>query len=328
MKKREDIHLINCKKIIHALEDHRLKNGITKFKIAYFGGEPTLNWKSLTELDDYFIHHKDCVERYMPSNFIEITESMARYIKTHNLKTAWSFDGMGSPMSRFQYDLQFEDIWNHFIYNHKQYVALSNNVNTVIDNINVSSIIQSYELFAYKFNLDVFGFTFVKDDVWTEDTVKIYKDQMNVITDLYISDFKKGKRFILSNIIQTFYMFNRKYSSFGCDFVESGKSVCIYPDGSFYPCARFGTNNDAELNIIDKPIFDKCSTCKYLGYCNVKCLCNYLIKTNSLSPFVCELLDCDVKCCQKVIDEFKNDPSFKKFLIDNYHYYNFISSGE
>jgi uncharacterized protein len=296
MNKRNDINLEEVSKVIETLETHRKQHNIKKFKVSYFGGEPLLNWNKLKELDSYFVSHGDCYERSMPSNLLALTDEIKEYILKYQLRVSWSFDGVGTIFSRLNNNHMYKSVYQMYLNNYQYYLDIASKIHMTIDDTNIHKLVESYDLFSKEFKLPVFGFTYVKDNIWNEHHVEVYRQQMNSIMHKYIQDIKHGKTFVFENFWRPMFNTYKQTDHYGCEELENNQFICIYPDGTLYPCARFGTNNDKTTFILTEPPFEKCNTCKYKGICNSNCICNYLVKTHKQSPYVCDFFDIDMQC--------------------------------
>lgn len=303
--------------------------GAEKYRFVFFGGEPTLEWELVKDIV-YFIgndNKKDSIT--LVTNGSLLTKEKLEFIKERKINLSISYDGFWNdkPINEEQIKL-----WLNYTKSFKTMIA-PNNLNDLIDNFNyfVSYLGVSYP-----------DFTIVRDNVWSDDDVELFKLKIHELKKSVVNYYNIGVSALptifsmyLQEIVNAKNFGKREYGCFaGCT------GIGVMADGKVYPCARFGSlDKDSWLFDYEDPKankdnfrffnnpkickpenFLKCKDCDINKYCNAGCTYSQLKNNNNESN---EPLDCICKLYKIIYNEaldlcleLKDNMLFKKNLIE------------
>lgn len=312
---------------------HKLleKSNCDSYFVSFFGGEPLLNWDLITYAVPILKKDKKNVGINIISNLTMIDEEKAKYIKDNNLSVSWSFDGISSNETRpllpiFENKNQLTGkLFNNILelYNSKKDIikSLTNGCKVMIWPGNVKDMDKNFQFFL-DWGINHPDFSLVRDDVWTIEDIKIYKEELRKLTDLYIQKIKNGVfcsiGFIRLAILDTLYGLVKGKRPFGC-FAGTHGAV-LMSNGEIYPCARFASkqilrmSEDFDFNYFQNHFnpknFDKCKECNLKQVCNAGCSYSQVLNGNKPVDSVCELFHITYTEAFRIVNELKDNTLF------------------
>ena len=225
-----------------------------KFHITFFGGEPLLNMDLIKHAthkvrnDSFYSHRLHALS--IISNMTLINDEIADWLEENQVGISWSFDGISSNETRpviknmgenKGYSSVFE------MYNEKQHLIrrltkYSKTCKVMIFPGNVDAMTENFE-FLVEFGIPCPDFSVVRDDIWSVDDLHNFRREVRRLADKQIEYLSQGKLAVcgLFNLpLQDMLIgLTKQKRPFGCFAGVSGSVMAV--DGSFYPCARFGS---------------------------------------------------------------------------------------
>lgn len=276
-----------------------------RYSVSYFGGEPLMNFDLIKYAYNIFSKDPRCENQTIISNGTLIDTEKYRWIKEHHLGFSWSFDGLNSDVSRPLLPILGNNGAKNILKVFKRYknelLDLSNNsAHVMIYPENVQDMCKNFEYLRNEWNLKHIGFTIVRDDVWTNESIEIFRQEFKKLRVLYTTILRSNIDIsigLFDNWLNNIYLGlkNIKFTNMcfaGCN------GLGISPDGEFYGCQRFASNNQFKLSEYDlnniakyanQENYSKCQTCNIRKFCRE--LCKYSVIKNNNTPIssVCEL---------------------------------------
>jgi radical SAM protein with 4Fe4S-binding SPASM domain len=279
----------------------------TKYAIAYFGGEPLLNWEVLKYSSQKFRQDPRLEGLYMFSNLTLLDEEKVDFIISNDIVPLWSFDGLwqdnNRPLKNSKSSLD--------LYLKKKHLIDKLNlkfVSVVINPKNSAELAENLEYLLNTWNVRP-RFGIERDYIsWTQVDIDNLAIGLSKLSNKYIELIKQDHSFINNSFFSYYVRAVYKAEKYGktwyaCD--AKYTSPAIFPDGFVYPCATFGTNKKLPLfdyrnNIIYKENIhflkespettqtyfnDKCKNCNYFQFCHGGCLYINLYKKDPIEPF-------------------------------------------
>jgi uncharacterized protein len=305
-----------------------------KYHISYFGGEPLLNWPIIEYSLPKFKADPRCHSIVIITNGLELNEKRVKYLKEHNVNISLSFDGIWNDEQRPYYNKQpsFEMYLNKKELLH----TLTNGCKVMIHPSNFKTMTDNYIFFLEEYGFPQPDFSLVRDDIYTEEDLKVFDIEIKRLADKVIEYNRKGIR---SNV-GLFHLYTldmivgRKLGKrpFGCFAGVHGAGYT--PDGKYYPCARFASqeefllmdaNTKSTHNInVEKLLQPKmsdprempeCIECNLYKYCNAGCTYSqiqYGKDEDRAKPVasVCSLLKMCYRESMRIMKELKDMPSY------------------
>lgn len=308
-----------------------------QYHISYFGGEPLLNWPVIKQAIPLFKNDPRCESQVIISNGLLINEDIVNTCLSNNIGMSWSFDGMWQNTNRPHKTLRdtiflYKDRWPLI----KQ---LSNGCKVMVGPGNIDTMVDNLEFFINEFGIYNPDYSLVRDDIWSPDDVKRFEVESKRLADQVIMYFKSGM-----NVSVGFYnlalmdVLNgelRAKRPFGC--FAGCHGVGYFPNGDWYPCARFGSertfrimdgkgviyrdNIDTLLNkkVSDPRTYQECIACNMYKYCNAGCTFSQLKHVNKeyiAGPVksICDLYKIIYSDTLRIYDELKNLKNYRAYL--------------
>jgi len=289
-----------------------------KYNLDLFGGEPLLNWNLIEYINEYVKNDKNCTLNILTNGTL-LDNYKVDYIKKNNINTSISFDGLWSEKLEL------------YIKKLNLIKKLVNNVNVCVTPKNIE-MSKNYEYMIEHFNI-LPNFKIVRDNIWEDKDVEIFKIELNKLIKSYIKFLAKSKNYLpglikynLSLMIESTLHDMNKTRCFA-----GNNGVAFSIDGKVYPCARFLTNDSYVLydgnNYVEKNIkkinklsntFSKnCDICSINSYCNYMCLQQEI--KNGLSSNLCKIYQI---LSDKIIEINNKFKSNKFWMTEVYNIYN------
>lgn len=312
--------------------------GCSQYHISYFGGEPLLNWELIKNAIPLFKEDPRCNSQVIISNGFLLTQDIIDYIKSYGVGFSWSFDGIWQDENRPH--VIFSDTISKYKENKELIYQISQTSKVMISPNNIDTLTENLEFFVDEFQILNPDFSLVRDDIWSDTDVDKFKIESRRLADRIIEYYENGMNvsvglynLALMDMVQGSTHGKRPFGCFaGCH------GVGYFPNGDFYPCARFGVSkeyllmdshgtlnreNIIKLNqskITDPRTFKECDDCRLRLYCNAGCTYSQL-KINdsgelSASPIssVCELFKIVYDDTMYINDKLKNNDSYKNYM--------------
>ena len=307
-----------------------------KYHISYFGGEPLLNWPVIEYSLPKFNADPRCHSVTVISNGLELTEERVRWMKENNLGMSFSFDGMWNDSSRplksgngssFDKYIEKKDIIK----------SLVNGCKVMVHPKNFNTMTENYVFFVEEYGFPNPDFSLVRDDIYTEEDLKVFDVEIKRLADKVIEYNKSGTRttcglFLLYTLD---IIIGKKYGKrpFGCFAGCHGAGYT--PEGKYFPCARFASGHEYELmdantkevnyenlKFLDRPVitdprtYPECQACALYNYCNAGCTYSQLkngISEDRAKPVesVCRLLKMCYREATRLMRELKDNETYK-----------------
>lgn len=310
--------------------------GCQSYHISYFGGEPLLNWKVVKEAIPLFRNDPRCESQVIITNGLLIDDDVIETCRFHGIGTSWSFDGMWQNDNR-----PHKTIKNVLeTYRQKKEMIISlcgNGCKVMVGPSNIDTMTENLEFLVDEFDITSPDFSLVRDNIWSDDDVKRFRVQSRRLADRIIKYFDSGR-----NVIAGIYslammdMINgqiRGKRPFGCFAGCSG--VGYFPNGDWYPCARYGSEksmiimdrdgniNHSNINRFRDPkvhnpsTYPECKSCSLYKFCNAGCThSQYDIDSGECHPVksVCELYKIIYNDTLYIYDILKDNSVYKSYL--------------
>lgn len=163
--------------------------------INFFGGEPLLRWDDIcVPCIEYAKKKKYNVRWGITTNGVALTEERLKYMKEHNVGLLFSIDGAERTQDLNRPFHSGKGSSTHV--NTKIPMVLKYYPNATFRSTIAHDTVQyTYENMMYaieKGYKDLFNIPNVFAD-WTEEQVKILKEQMRMFSDYYINEFKQNR---------------------------------------------------------------------------------------------------------------------------------------
>ncbi|MBU1379431.1 radical SAM protein [Myxococcota bacterium] len=226
----------------------------SELQLGFFGGEPLLEFELIKSLVEYSeFKRKETGKNVffkLTTNGLALTEEIARYLTDNQFFMAVSLDGSpdshnscrtlpgGGPSHTDCY--KGINILRKFIPDVEVIFVISkNNSEYLYEGI--------YWLVENNFTNISLNFDYSSD--WGSSSLDVLTHQMELITDLYISQMRKEKPVELSFITSKIRThLNGGYRS--CDKCRFGlEELAVTPSGNIYPCERLAGGDPEEMKI-------------------------------------------------------------------------------
>lgn len=314
-----------------------------KVSITLFGGEPLLNLDCIYAVKELQTRYADKILGItLVTNGTLLTEEILDFITEQKMGLSVSWDGEYETQKSTRpikcndgtYEFCFEKLTELLKkYNHT-------GIKAMVSPSNMNNLVQNAEYFknlGYT-NID---FSIVRDDIWTDEDITMFKIQLNFLYMLYKQEnwATQGIRIGLFDLPIHDYLAkkmgnNREYACFA-----GSTGVAIMPNGDIYPCVRFGTNNLFKLGALETGLHTtteelnahnvmvqakkadytaECNNCSINSFCYLGCLYSQLTTNNTaLTPInsVCRLFKAMSKYAFRL---YKEDEAFSTFLNNQY----------
>jgi uncharacterized protein len=223
--------------------------------IAFFGGEPLLEWKLIKRVVEY-IKSKDKTIRFdIATNVTLLNKEILKYFKTHKFSPTLSFDGVKVANDKervFEGDKGSFDIIDKKLnffkgYPHKLQIRITFTPNTIKYLANSIQYVIKKGLADARINI----MPAIDSHKWTEDDFRIFKEQIFEIALIFLKNWKENKFInICSNedVPMGFHLINlTKKGNLDNEFCGAGRNIlAVSVDGKIYPCYVLAGLSDRE----------------------------------------------------------------------------------
>ena len=313
--------------------------GEERFTTTLFGGEPLLNWSLIEHILPIVDADPKCQGITMPTNGLMLISYMMKILNKYKVNVSLSFDGLWQKnqsgdliMTKRSGELiEYKNIV-------KELGVSECKVMIPPQSHRGCNLRINYKWFVEEFGMLNPDFTLVRDDVWEPLDVAVFKFEIKELADQVIKYIKQGIE-TMPGIFSLYILdtlAGEKYSkrSFGCFAGLHG--LGFMPNGKVYPCARFGSSDEYEIfnsfaedkmvewwasnydifinkTLTDPRTYEKCKSCVLYKYCNAGCTYSQL-KNGGILDSVCELYLASYEQAFRIVDELKDNETFKKIM--------------
>lgn len=312
------------------------RSGENDFMVSFFGGEPLLNWDLIKYAVPKLKSDIKCKGINIITNLTMIDEEKFTWIKENEVGVSWSFDGMSSNETRPLLPLlentnpETGELFNGILdlYKHKKHIIqpLAGACKVMIWPGNTNSMTENFE-FLLDWGITSPDFSIVRDDVWTEDDLKVFHYECARLTDKFIEKIKEGVScsigFLTLAILDILFGLVKGKRKQGC-FAGTNGGV-LMSSGEFYPCARFASKKimkiDDSYNFkyyqekFSPKNYDKCTDCSLRQVCNAGCTYSQVMNDNKPLDSICELFHIYYEQAMRVVEECKEEPAFQDMIV-------------
>lgn len=282
-----------------------------EYHLDYFGGEPLLNFKLIEQTVPLLKQDSRCKSFSIISNLLELDDYKIDFIKSNNITVSFSFDGLWNeynrPLRNGKSSLSLYEKKKDII---KQ--VAGKHCKTMVSPASLGTLVANIKYLVSDWGLTSPDLTIVRDDIWTDDDVEHFREEIRDVSNLQIEYIKDNKPVMIGfyqlYLLDMFigYKYNKRDT--GC--FAGKKGMAYMPNGICYPCARFGTNREYPIydlvnGIIYKDnynmfidykfhnpkFFDDCLNCVYYQGCNAGCTYSQMKNDNRPIKNVCKLFD-------------------------------------
>jgi uncharacterized protein len=312
------------------------RSGDREYHVSFFGGEPLLNWDLITHAVPYLKSDKKCKGINIITNLTMIDADKAKYLKENGVGVSWSFDGMSSNETRPLLPLLentnpetgdlFDGILSMYEYKKDIIKDLTNGCKVMIWPGNTKDMTENFQ-FLLDWGIEHPDFSIVRDDVWTVEDIKQFRQECERLADFWIEKLKSGQAcsvgFLRLAILDVLYGLVKGKRPFGC-FAGTNGGV-LMSSGEFYPCARFASKKimkmDEQYNfkyyqdMFNPKNFDKCEPCDLKQVCNTGCTYSQIMNDNKPLDSICELFHIYYEQGLRVVNECRDVPVFQDLIL-------------
>lgn len=308
--------------------------GEKRFTTTLFGGEPLLNFELIEYILPIVTSDPKCQGITMPTNGLLIQPYMMDTFKKYNVNISLSFDGLwqdGFNRDRGGELIKYMNILKLLNVNTCKVIIPPQSHREI-------SLKRNYKWFVEKLGVMNPDFTLVRDDVWEPLDVAVFKYEIKILATQVIKYIKQGIETLpgIFSLYMLDTLIGEKYGKRPFGYFAGIHGLGFMPDGKVYPCARFGSADDHEIfdslaedimvewnvsnydlftnkKITDPRTFEKCKSCELYRYCNAGCTYSQL-KYGGIIPEICELYKASYEQAFRIVDELKDNPTFKKIM--------------
>lgn len=305
---------VNLDHVIDQYKSMRSEFPDEKIKIDFFGGEPTLQMDRIKAIIDATEHDPN-IEYYMPTNGLTLTQELANYLMSRNVRMSLSFDGLWQDDNRKQ--LSGNGTLTKYMAKSDLFRSLPMSCHTMITKGN-------YNLLEnHLFIRDLIGKnpdqTLVRDrNIWDNDSVEKLKVGITELFDWYKRHPEEEMPGLIKHYLS--HIVRYKYKKVELDTCGAGeKMITVADEDKVLPCVRFKNEPDTIASI---PIYTKmseCETCEVRHYCKKGCLYEQIHNGGPIKE-LCDIYKYIYSEEFSMIKELKNNQHFvsvlKKEIMD------------
>jgi len=315
------VPLENLKSNLHVFSDNQ------RFQISFFGGEPTLYPEKIKEFVDVFpkIFPDYPVSYTLITNGTNMDDDLWNFIQEKGIGISLSFDGL------WQDEIRGKNSTEKILENYRKYFSQRiSGCKCMIspESIKIASLKENAE-YLLNNGFKYIDFSLVRDDIWSQEDVELYKEQIVELGKWFVEKFKK-ENFMIG--LFWLWIMDSIYGKrdFAC--FAGHRGLALLPNGKWYPCERFGSV-DAYCIIDEEGYCDKelvrifryvnnpkhyvgCKGCKIYDFCNGMCMFSMINYIDGLCPIlsVCELYRATCSVAHWVYDKLKNERRFLEWI--------------
>ncbi len=302
----------------------------SQYHLDFFGGEPLLNFDLIEYAVPLLQHNKRCESFGIISNLLELDENKVSFIKNNNINVSFSFDGLWNeynrPLRNGTSSLQYYEKKKDLIK-----MVSPSYCKTMVSPASLGTLVENARYLADVWGFSNIDYSLVRDDIWSEDDINKFKNEIRDLSNLQIELFKTGKDIMIGfyelYLLDMLLGYKNGKRPFGC--FAGSRGIGILPNGIAYPCARFATNREYPIydfntnhlykenfDIFTDPMvsnprnFNKCQQCTYYIGCNAGCTYSQMKNNNNPVASICRLYDIIYTECFYVFNNLKGNKLF------------------
>jgi radical SAM protein with 4Fe4S-binding SPASM domain len=263
-----------------------------------------------------------------------------KYFEEHRIGFSLSFDGLWNKDTRVLKGgkSSFELYTTEPL---KSYFSGKGSCKVMVAPQNIETMVENYKWFVEEYNINSPDFSLVRDDIWSDNDVKLFSIHAKLLADQMIKYIKSGVStsvgFFQLYILDLLFGAIQGKRPFGC-FAGCG-GAGFMPNGQVYPCARYGSNDLTPIydsvsketdylglymnpSLTNPQVFKKCQDCSLYKYCNAGCTFEQTKHIHSDKSFtgaipvenICKLLHILYKESIRIVHELKDNTTFKQVM--------------
>lgn len=227
-----------------------LQHNDNKITIAFFGGEPLLNFNLIQKIVNYVKeYYKNLSAKYqITTNGTLITKSIAKFLERNNFDIMLSIDG-NKKLHDFYRKYKngigtFDDIIEN-LHNIKNKKLINARITITNINPNINDYIDDI------LKLGIRRITFAADYFINSVALKKYVQSLKLLIKKYEKDIKSGYLYDITNLTKVIcsIVLHTRYRTH----CNAGISyLTVSPEGNYYRCPRFVGNKDFYMGKINK----------------------------------------------------------------------------
>lgn len=287
------------------IREYTRNAGYDKYNLSFFGGEPLLNFELIKQIVPVVQKDPMCNFCNIISNMTLMNDEIYDFIKTNRIATSWSFDGKDSiksrPLLQMSENKGFKNILEMYESQKEHLLDLAHGFcKVMIYPGNIATMVENFEFFL-DYGLNEPDYTLVRDDIWTNKDILLFKKYTHELANAYIEKVKSGVNctigFFRLYFLDALYASKYHKRNHGC---FAGTCGCaLTPDGKFYPCQRFSVKHAFEMErdhnfqeytkMFSPRNYEKCKKCDLYYVCNCGCTYSQIMNNNQPLDSICEL---------------------------------------
>lgn len=275
--------------------------------ITFFGGEPLLYFKLISQIIEYNKSNDYCYNYVINTNGIGINDNLINLCKTNNILINVSLDGClkSNIKNRFE-EAKFKLVEKNI--KMLQHKGIKFVINYVITPNNIEYIEESLKYFVKNAFMKV-CLMINYEACWRKKDILLMKQQFEKSMPIMI-------KIVENDIIRLYPIYNKIHCIINdipeekCNFGKD--SLVVYCDGKRYPCMAFVGDSDYEIvdkckNFINTCDISKCNNCEYLNLCSNNCMCrSFYANKNSEVDVNCECEKIFIQIAKSIIEKMLN----------------------
>jgi uncharacterized protein len=314
--------------IIHFIKDYMKNKFIVEQNIAinFNGGEPLLEYSLLKMMTEEF--KKNDINNFsISTNFTLLSEEILDYLISKKFSIQLSIDGKKDTHDKFRMDHEGLGSFDKVFYNISLLKRKYPNYEKVLYSMvfTPGSVAHLYENIKFLIENHLYEIILAYNayDNWNDDSINIYKQQIEKIAALYKELYDKGQRVyikLLTSQMEWLLSGKGKADCGACQDV-----IGVLPDGDVIACGAFihsGSYSEYKIGSIysginiksiekffhkDAVDISECGDCELLPRCHNKCFAINLQTTGSIRSFpvsMCSINRFAIMEADKILDYF------------------------
>lgn len=296
--------------------------------IIYFGGEPLKNYNIIKYIHEKAKNNHFINSEVLISNLLCINNDIIDWITNENINVSWSFDGLWNENNRVLVD--GSSSLDAYIKKIDDIKRLTVGCKVMISPASIPTMLDNVEFMYNTLGIKSLDYTIVRDDIWSEEDIKNFKEQTIKLADLYIDYIERDTdlNICLFSLPLLDMIVGKRQGKrpFGCFAGNSG--IAIMPNGDMYPCPRFGTNKEFKYCSVYNPDFnnmlelnktvyinpieiEQCKKCKLYTYCNAGCTYSQLKNGSKPLESICKLYHIIYAESLRIFNTFKDKKDYR-----------------
>lgn len=285
----------DCKKILDEVTNNFEKTMLIEepnasFDVAFFGGEPTLNFDIIKYTIEYLREKPYECTYGLTTNFVNITDEMLDVFYDNDFSILVSIDGLKEIHDKNRCN-SYDKVVGNIKRSLDKGLKLNLEARITILPSDINYLFEATKN-VFEMGIDNIAPCVVMDVPWTDENYIEFEKQVKLIYDWTIAIYndEENKRNLQVKVVNDFLELSLDYKNDNtpCGFGKD-KWISVGPDGEIAPCHQVHTNykNCQELivgniltreldvdrinNIRDNITRSKCFDCKFYHFCRGGC---------------------------------------------------------